>query len=289
MRTTYRRLYDRCREILAEAGVPEPGSDAWLLLEECFGLERSRYFLDRDMEQEMDDDAVKREALERFWTLTEKRRQRIPVQQLLGHVEFMGLPFLVDGSVLIPRADTETLVETVLEDRKKKHGGRLLDMCTGSGCIAVALSVLGDFEETDAADLSVQALRLAEINAQRNRADIRFFDGDLFEKIEGQYDVIVSNPPYIAAPVIETLEPEVREHEPRTALNGGADGLDFYRRIAAQAGRYLKPGGSLYLEIGYDQAAAVSTLLSAHGFCEIHIRRDLAGCDRVAAASWRRN
>lgn len=283
MKTTYRSLLNACENTLKEAGVPDASWDAWMLLASCFGLERSRYFLDRDKEQEMD-----RNLLAEFEKMTGKRAQRIPLQHLLGSTEFMGLPFIVNRFVLIPRADTETLVEVVLNDRKRISGGRLLDMCTGSGCIAVSLTVLGSFDRTDAADVSEDALAVAKKNAALNGTEICFYQSDLFENIEGCYDVIVSNPPYIEERVILTLEPEVRDFEPRIALNGGKDGLDFYRRLASDAGAHLRPGGAVYLEIGYDQGKAVSQLLSEHGFEEIHVIKDLAGCDRVVAALWRR-
>ncbi len=278
MKGTYRRLYENCSKEFEAAGVPDAGWDAWLLLEYCFGLNRSSYFLNKDREQELDEERVKK-----FQNLSEQRKNRIPLQHLFGTQEFMGLPFVVNHNVLIPRADTETLVETVLQDCREKEGGRLLDVCTGSGCIAISLKCLGRFAQADASDLSEKALEVAAYNAAANHADVRLIHSDLFEAIDQTYDVIVSNPPYIADPVIEELEPEVREHEPRMALSGGADGLAFYRKIAKEAGKYLNPGGKLYLEIGYDQAEAVARLLREQGFLKIRIIKDLAGNDRVAA------
>lgn len=278
MKTTYRRLYEACSEELNKAGVPDAEWDAWLLLEHCFNLTRSSYFMNRNREQEMDE-----VCLSKFQQLSEQRARRIPLQHLFGTQEFMGLPFYVDKNVLIPRADTETLVETVLVDCKGKSDLRVLDVCTGSGCIAVSLCCHGTFAEVAASDLSEAALAVAAKNAEVNRADIKFIQSDLFEGISGCYDVIVSNPPYIADDVIRGLEPEVRDHEPMMALSGGNDGLVFYRRIAADAGKYLSERGRLYLEIGYDQADAVTSLLREQGFSQIRIIKDLAGNDRVAA------
>lgn len=278
MKSTYRRLYEDCSRKLEAAGVPDAQWDAWLLLEHCFELNRSSYFLNRNKEQEFDE-----KKLAEFLYLSEQRKQRIPLQYLLGTQEFMGLPFCVDHGVLIPRADTETLVETVLSECRASSGLRLLDVCTGSGCIAIALCCLGRFAQVDALDLSGDALRVAEKNAAVNHADIRLIQSNLFEQVREKYDVIVSNPPYIAGSVIAELEPEVRDHEPRMALDGGEDGLVFYRRIAQEAGNYLMPGGRMYLEIGYDQGEAVSGLLREHGFLEIRIIKDLAGNDRVVA------
>lgn len=290
MAATYREILKACEKELTEAGVPGADWDAWLLLSHCFGLDQSSYLLRRDQKQELP-----KEKLEELQRLTQERRKRIPLQYLLGTQEFMGLSFLVNESVLIPRADTETLVEAVLEDCRKACGREMseaakemsvLDVCTGSGCIAIALACLGGFGCVDAADLSEEALCTAECNAARNGASVRFFHGDLFGGISKSYDVIVSNPPYIEDSVIEGLEPEVRDYEPRMALSGGADGLDFYRRLAREAGAYLKPGGRIYLEIGYNQSEWVAGLLRNHGFTEIRVRKDLAGKDRVVSACY---
>ncbi len=278
MRSTYRSLYEECSRQLEAAGVPDAQWDAWLLLEHCFGLNRSRYFLNRNKEQDLDEEQVGR-----FRELTLQREKRVPLQHLLGTQEFMGLPFLVDHNVLIPRSDTETLVEEVLKDCKEETELKLLDVCTGSGCIAISLGCLGAFSQVDASDFSENALKVAKKNAEMNHAKVRFILSDLFCKISEQYDVIVSNPPYIADEVIEGLEPEVRDYEPRIALSGGEDGLSFYRRFAAEAGSYLKPGGKLYLEIGYDQAQEVTALLQEQGFSKIRIIKDLAGNNRVVA------
>ena len=213
----------------------------------------------------------------------------------------MGLEFCVSPQVLIPRQDTETLVEQVLADlfpqkRTASDSGRLrlLDLCTGSGCIAISLGVLGNFREITGADISREALKVAEKNRRHLLPDcvleekkmaFRLIESDVFEGLSGEiFDVIVSNPPYIPSGVIEGLEPEVRDHEPRIALDGDADGLKFYRKVAEESGRFLSPGGRLYLEIGYDQGEAVSRLLEAAGFIEVNVIKDIPGLDRVVAA-----
>ncbi len=250
------------------------------------------------------------------------RAARIPLQQILGQQEFMGLLFQVNEHVLIPRQDTETLAELVLAEQKDASK-KVLDLCTGSGCIAISLAVKGSYTDVTAADLSAEALAVAEQNAGTllpagwricvfpsnipggaspygvsdgisgvgcsDSEDSRVFRlcrGDLFSALpqDSRYDVIVSNPPYIPSSVIEGLQPEVRDHEPRMALDGEEDGLAFYRRIAAQAPDWLNPGGAVYLEIGCDQAEAVRELLAAAGLIDIEVFKDLPGLDRVVRA-----
>ena len=217
-----------------------------------------------------------------------KRAEHVPLQYIVGETEFMGLKFKVNSSVLIPRQDTETLVEEAL--KVVRPGMRVLDLCTGSGCIAISLAVKGGFESVTATDLSKEALKVAERNARTHQVPIRFFQGDLFSALpqseEKTFDVITSNPPYIPTAVIATLEPEVREHEPMMALDGTEDGLKFYRQIAKEAGSWLKLGGSIYLEIGYDQGEAVSGLLKDAGFTNVRVVKDLPGKDRVVCGYW---
>ncbi len=212
-----------------------------------------------------------------------KRASRIPLQHILGTAAFMGLEFRVDSAVLIPRQDTEILVETVLK-REQDKDIRLLDLCTGSGCIAIALKALGGYSSVTASDVSKAALTRARDNARSNKAEVSFVLSDMFADISDKYEVIVSNPPYIPSPVIDTLEPEVRVHDPRAALDGGADGLHYYRIIAREAGSRLNAGGRLYLEIGSEQAEEVSGLLDANGYTDIEAIQDLGGRDRVVAA-----
>lgn len=276
----------KTREVIAAAagklrgaGVPEPENDAWLLFSESFGMSRTDYLLDAEEEFHP---APDRERL--FIERLARRQRRIPLQRILGVQNFCGLDLEVQDDVLIPRGDTEILAGEVLAWSEQNPGGSFLDLCTGSGCIAVAVCRFGRFERIAASDLSEAALRAARANAARCGAEITFFQGDLFAPVAGTYDVIAANPPYIGREEIDSLEPEVSRFEPRLALDGGEDGLDFYRRIARQAADYLNPDGSLFLEIGETQAAAVSDLLAQNRFREIQVIPDYAGLDRVVRA-----
>ncbi|MDE7300163.1 MAG: peptide chain release factor N(5)-glutamine methyltransferase, partial [Lachnospiraceae bacterium] len=208
--------------------------------------------------------------------------EHIPLQYLTGSQEFMGMEFQVTRDVLIPRQDTERLVEEVL---RCCSGKRVLDVCTGSGCIIISLAKLAKLKEAAGCDLSEKALAVAGANAGKLGAQVRFFQSDMFSCVDGRYDIIVSNPPYIRSEDIDGLMPEVRCHEPRMALDGGEDGLSFYRLIAGQAGQFLVPDGRLYLEIGCDQAEAVSELLRQRGFRELMVVKDYAGLDRVVTGT----
>lgn len=219
---------------------------------------------------------------QRYRELLEKRSSHIPLQHLTGEQEFMGLPFYVNEHVLIPRQDTETLAEEAL--KRLRADMKVLDLCTGSGCIALSLAKLGPKIRVDASDISREALAVAEKNARRLGVRVRLIHSDLFSGIAGPYDMIVSNPPYIRTSVIEELSEEVRLHEPFQALDGREDGLYFYRRIIKEGKSRLSENGWLLLEIGYDQAEEVASLLAGGGFREIMTVRDLAGHDRVVTA-----
>lgn len=268
--------YDWGKNRLTECQVPDAEWDAWLLLEYVTGMKRAEYLL-RQREN------MGRAAEEQYCHMIQQRERRIPLQHLTGEVEFMGLSFSVDSNVLIPRQDTEILVELALAE---VEGKQILDVCTGSGCIAIALQKLGNPEVCHGVDLSPQALAAAQTNCKRLDAEVSFWQSDLFAQVTESYDVITSNPPYIASAIIPELMPEVREHEPVMALDGGADGCGFYRRLAAEAKKYLRDDGQLYLEIGYDQGQTVVGLLQENGFEEIRIHQDLAGHDRVVSAVW---
>ena len=320
-------LYDLLNEgssILRQAGDTDAENDAKLLLLNAFDLNLVHFLMDR-LRPLSETDVAVQEQIQNYCAMVAKRPSRVPLQQILGSQEFMGLDFFVNEHVLIPRQDTETLVELVLkeqqgkqqeqqlegqqkkqqeqqpEEQQKKQRGqqpeeqpgkprKLLDLCTGSGCIAISLAVKGGFESVTATDLSEEALKVAERNARTHQVPIRFFQGDLFSALPQSevktFDIITSNPPYIPTAVIATLEPEVREHEPMMALDGTEDGLKFYRQIAKEAGSWLKPGGSIYLEIGYDQGEAVSGLLEDAGFTNVRVVKDLPGKDRVECGSW---
>lgn len=290
---TYAGLLKEAEEYLAGKGIEESRLDAWYLFSRCFSMDRARYFLDGRLPV-MPEDTDK---IPSFRTMLEARGKRIPLQQILGEQEFMGLCFMVNEYVLIPRQDTETLVECVLEDIKKgeKHPLRVLDLCTGSGCIGISLAKYLSEEDllVVLSDISKEALCVAEENIRRlDCGDVCItVRSDLFEKFGGTekgkaaFDIIVSNPPYIPTAVIEGLEPEVRDYEPRLALDGTEDGLFFYRRIAKEAAMYLKPCGRIYTEIGCEQGEAVKALFEAEAFEEIEVIKDLTGKDRVVRAS----
>lgn len=275
---TLEEAYRLGSRALEEAGIPDAGTDAWILLEHVTGVSRTRYYVNPRL-------SLSEEEEGRYRSYIEKRMKRIPVQHLTGVQEFMGLEFLVNEHVLIPRQDTEVLVETVWKDLEP--GMRVLDMCTGSGCILISLmkrmqSVSGEDEILGVgADLSREALQVAEANASRQHVDAVFVGSDLFEKVEGRYDIIVSNPPYIRTSVIRELQEEVKLHDPYAALDGKEDGLFFYREIIKKSKEYLKKGGRLYFEIGHDQGEDVKKLMEEAGFTQVTVKKDLAGLDRV--------
>ena len=285
MNLTLQALLEEGTEALFKAGVEEASLDAKYLLFEAFQTDMTHFLLDRNRTLPETDSAVK--AAEEYRAMIRRRAERIPLQQITGSREFMGLEFYVNEHVLIPRQDTETLVERVLRDYKGKNP-EILDMCSGSGCIAVSLALLGGFDRVTGADISPEALKVAEKNAEHLMGvkKITLVESDLFGSFpkDRKFDIIVSNPPYIPTKVIEELQPEVRDHEPMLALDGKEDGLYFYRRLALESGNFLKPGGAVYFEIGYDQGEAVSCLLRETGFKEIQVIQDAAGLDRVVCA-----
>ena len=344
------------KKILKNAGIVEADLDAWYLFEQSFGISRAQYFLcarenivgstaQKIAVQEQHGDLLEsgnalecaelwlKEKLSAYENALKKRAARIPLQQIIGQQEFMGLSFFVNEHVLIPRQDTETLVELVLQEQKDKDIS-ILDMCTGSGCIAVSLKKLGGYAHVEGADISEEALKVAKRNSEeilenndvnndavnsrteqiqnctnltnnQNKQDnseermvsevrrasqtgVTFRHSDMFSSFREteQFNVIVSNPPYIPSAVIEELEPEVRDHGPRGALDGTADGLYFYRILAEECAKHLTPGGHVYFEIGYDQGAAVKELLDIHGFKDTRVIQDLTGKDRVVCGTW---
>ena len=344
------------KKILKNAGIVEADLDAWYLFEQSFGISRAQYFLcarenivgstaQKIAVQEQHGDLLEsgnalecaelwlKEKLSAYENALKKRAARIPLQQIIGQQEFVGLSFFVNEHVLIPRQDTETLVELVLQEQKDKDIS-ILDMCTGSGCIAVSLKKLGGYAHVEGADISEEALKVAKRNSEEilenndvnndavssrteqiqncmnltnnqnkqnnsakhkiseasklSQTGVTFRHSDMFSSFREteQFNVIVSNPPYIPSAVIEELEPEVRDHEPRGALDGTADGLYFYRILAEECAKHLTPGGHVYFEIGYDQGMAVKKLLDNHGFKDTRVIQDLAGKDRVVCGAW---
>lgn len=271
----YTEVYRHGVEVLERARVPEAALNARLLLEYVCGTNRNTLLVHGDR-------TVSEEEAGRFEEFLTLRAKRIPLQQILGVQEFMGLEFAVNEHVLIPRQDTEILVEEVL---KHLHDGmRILDMCTGSGCILISLLHYSNDCCGVGADISAEALRVASGNAEKllpQDKAIKFVHSDLFANVSGQFEVIVSNPPYIRPDVIEGLMPEVRDHEPMMALDGGLDGLDFYREIIITGKEYLPGGGMLFFEIGYDQGEEVKGLMEHAGFKEVTVVQDYGGLDRV--------
>lgn len=279
---TYRECYEQGCRTLQAAGIEEAALDARLLLEAVCGTDRNDLLVHGEQ-------PVAPEAEEKYLNWIRQRAEHIPLQQLTGEQGFMGLTFSVNEHVLIPRQDTEILVEEVL---KELHDGmRVLDMCTGSGCILLSLLHYSNDCEGLGVDLSAEALEVAGRNVLKvltpEKAEhAHFLQSDLFEKVEGKFEIIVSNPPYIASAEVERLMPEVRDHEPRMALDGTEDGLYFYRRIIEEAGKHLVSSGMLFFEIGYDQGQAVSELMRTEGYCEVQVVQDYAGLDRVVFGTY---
>ena len=275
---TLREAWKLGKNRLTEAQVPDADLDAWYLLEWCTGVNRSHYLA-------WPEEAISSEQEEQYRQTLNQRERRIPLQQITGEQEFMGLSFYVNEHVLIPRQDTEVLVEEAA--KFLKDGMSFLDLCTGSGCILLSLLHLRAGAEGIGADLSPEALKVAAQNRERLGVKAELIESDLFDKIEGAFDVIVSNPPYIKREEIETLMDEVRLHEPYMALDGHEDGLYFYRKIAEEAPKHLRAGGGLFLEIGWDQGESVSELLREQGFSDVKVVKDLAGLDRVVEGYYR--
>lgn len=279
---TYRECYEQGCRTLQAAGIEEAALDARLLLEAVCGTDRNDLLVHGEQ-------PVAPEAEEKYLNWIRQRAEHIPLQQLTGEQGFMGLTFSVNEHVLIPRQDTEILVEEVL---KELHDGmRVLDMCTGSGCILLSLLHYSNDCEGLGVDLSAEALEVAGRNVLKvltpEKAEhAHFLQSDLFEKVEGKFEIIVSNPPYIASAEVEKLMPEVRDHEPRMALDGTEDGLYFYRRIIKEAGKHLVSSGMLFFEIGYDQGQAVSELMRTEGYCDVQVVQDYAGLDRVVFGTY---
>lgn len=279
---TYRECYEQGCRTLQAAGIEETALDARLLLEAVCGTDRNDLLVHGEQ-------PVAPEEEEKYLNWIRQRAEHIPLQQLTGEQDFMGLTFSVNEHVLIPRQDTEILVEEVL---KGLHDGmRVLDMCTGSGCILLSLLHYSNDCEGLGVDLSAEALEVAGRNVLKvltpEKAEhAHFLQSDLFEKVEGKFEIIVSNPPYIASAEVEKLMPEVRDHEPRMALDGTEDGLHFYRRIIEEAGKHLVSSGMLFFEIGYDQGQAVSELMRTEGYCEVQVVQDYAGLDRVVLGTY---
>ena len=277
----------KIKELLEEGkknliGKEEPARLARMLL--AYLLKVNQQYLLVNDNQEVEDTIVKI-----FQKEIQAIQQGTPIQYITHYQEFMGLAFYVDENVLIPQPDTEVLVEEGIELCKNKTKIQILDLCTGSGAIGISLAQKIPNGLVKMADISEKALEIAQKNAKENGVieKCQFVQSNLFEKIEGKFDMIVSNPPYIPTGVISTLSSEV-QNEPPLALDGGKDGLKFYRIIAQKAYLYLKSNGILALEIGYDQKESVTKLLQQTGnYTEIYAKKDLAGNDRIISCKKR--
>lgn len=275
---TYRKARKDAVRELAACGVPDADVDAELLMEYASSQSRTGLML-REKEE------IPEAVLSSYLEAVSLRKRRIPLQQITGKAYFMGLELTVSDKVLTPRQDTETLAEEAVKRirERQKAGGqvRVLDLCTGSGCLILAAARFCPGIEAVGTDLSGDALYIARINAQRLNEDIFLLKSDLFDKVKGQFDVIMSNPPYIRSGDMASLMEEVKDHEPHLALDGGQDGLHYYREIARRAGAFLKEGAWLLFEIGADQGRNVTEILEMNGYSDLSLIRDLSGHDRV--------
>lgn len=271
----YLSAFKRGKDELEASGIAEADTDAELLLIHVCGTKRGGRFSHPERELTEDEES-------RYLAMLSKRSSHIPLQHLTGVQSFMGMEFEVNENVLIPRQDTEILVEEVMKDGAV--GASILDLCTGSGCIILSLLKYVNESVGIGTDISEKALEVAGENASRNGIDVQFIKSDLFEAVAGKYDVITSNPPYIRSSDIEGLMPEVRDHDPLIALDGGEDGLAFYRRIVDEAADHLNPAGRVYLEIGFDQGEQVREMFFARGFKDAEIIKDYSGLPRVVKA-----
>ena len=289
---TLREAYEYGQKQLQLAGIDDADLDAWYLLEFVTGISRTMYYVKMQ-------DKILPEQEKQYREFIETRASHIPLQHITGVQEFMGLEFIVNEHVLVPRQDTEVLVESVLE--VLEPGMKVLDMCTGSGCILISLMKLygtsqaettGEVTEDEkmlcgvGVDISEEALKVAKANGEKIGVKAEFIQSDLFENVRGEYDVIVSNPPYIRTAVIEELKEEVKCHDPFIALDGKEDGLYFYRKIVEKSLEYLSDGGRLLFEIGHDQGEEVKKLMEQAGFTGVTVKKDLAGLDRVVLGKY---
>jgi len=262
-------------KMLTQAGIDEAELDARYILEYITGLNSAQYFIHSE-------DIIEKDKAEEFFRLIERRSKRIPLSYVIGTRDFFGLTFKVDENVLIPEQETELLVEEVI---KHSEGKSVLDMCTGSGCIAISIALFGKPSKVAASDISEKALEVARENAKSLKAgEISFIQGDMFENVTDKFDIIVSNPPYIETGEIDELMPEVRDYIPRLALDGDIDGLKFYRIISKEAVKKLNKNGRIFYEIGYNQSRAVASILLENGFTDVKIMKDYSGLDRIVMA-----
>lgn len=275
-KTSYRKLLTKAANILKDENIENIEYDIKTILRDTFDIDYNKFVMDMDNEFEAD------KSLEyEFISRIEKRKKHIPLQYIINKQNFYGLDLYVNESVLIPRYDTENIVDCIVKDFEGSKDISVLDLCTGSGCIAISLKKNG-FKKVFALDISDKALEVAKHNAYIHNADITFIKSDLYKELPNdiRFDLIVSNPPYIRTGEIEKLDDEVKDFEPKLALDGGKDGLDFYKKILNLSKDFINKNGSLYFEIGYDQAKDVVDLAKKEGYYNIKIIKDLSGKDR---------
>lgn len=278
MELLVRDIIKQGEDLLKVADIADWKMDSWLLAEYVFNINRTIFYMNPNM-------SVDKSLSDKYMELINIRASKTPLQYITKNQEFMGFDFFVNENVLIPRQDTELLVEKVVEYVRTSTGEiKVLDMCTGSGCIAISIDKMCDNAKVFAVDLSNEALEVAKKNNELNKADVTFVHSDLFKKIQDKFDIIVSNPPYIKTEEIEDLMDEVKVHEPRMALDGDGDGLKFYKKIAIEGRQYLRKNGIIFFEIGYDQGESVPDILNINGYTDINVYKDLADNDRVVVA-----
>lgn len=270
---TYKQALEKGIKILEAERIIDARIDAWYLLSYVSQLTKAKYFL-------VQNDEIDELTLFKYKETLLKRAEHVPLQHITGEQEFMGINFWVNEHVLIPRQDTETLVEEAL--KVTPSGSHVLDLCTGSGCVIISLVVLGQGITGAGIDISDEAIAVAKDNGNRLAPGrIDFIQGNLWNPVLGKYNTIVSNPPYIPTEDIKGLAEEVKDHEPLIALDGAEDGLFFYRQIVGHAAEYLASDGWLLVEIGFDQGPDVYALFVENGFKDVEVIKDLAGNNRV--------
>lgn len=271
---TIKELINKANKTLDENNIEECYLKTRILLSKLLNQSKEYLVIYQDKE-------VESEIEEKFWFQINKLKNNIPIQYIINEQEFMGINFFVDENVLIPQPDTEVLVEEVL--LKIKCNDKILDLCTGSGAIGISIAKKANNVSVDLLDISEKALEVAKKNAQKNNVNVNIIHSNLFNEVKSKYNIIVSNPPYIESQVIKNLSLEVQK-EPVIALDGGEDGLDFYRIIANKASNFLEKDGILALEIGYNQKIAVKKILEKYGYKNIYSKKDYGNNDRIILA-----
>lgn len=277
-----RQLILEASKMMDEAKIPESRLEAEIFMMKALNFSRTKLFTEPEFEPD-------KKTVEFFFEMVKRRMKNEPSQYITGSCEFMGLDFDVNENVLIPRCDTEVLVETAIDYAKKYKLKKFAEIGTGSGCIAISLAYYGKINMVSA-DISKKTLETAVKNANKIGVSqtTEFILSDVFENFkDAKFDAVISNPPYIKREEINELMPEVREHEPISALDGGYDGLDFYKKISFGAKKYLRDGGWIFFEIGYDQSDDVHEILNEFGYTDIKTIKDLSGLDRVVVGRYK--